>query len=672
MALRNFDNSNNARIVSTLSDGGLTSPVTRVIEQRVVIVGMTNSTLIPTQELYPAVAGSVTMSDLITQSYNRSADAVEVLYPSELSIALEELALAGVENVQIIKAADDARLKDVAARMARQRYIAYENAYELIVDVPVDYLYACGVVAGQNGDGLYNANLTGENTLTAGTFDQSVEVIYDEATYASAYVDYTAALAVAVGSRTDADIAAIQRITLAGLPNFVAGNSTDFLKGTGLAVSEPEDLAYQLADACYTISTNGNFCTGVVRTMNPMERKQLKAVKLGTDAVVGVDVGATGDLLADVTATGETWAYAQYDATKSILDDLDVTGAGTALSNADVLNGIEELAYFVDRTTNAAVGGTTIKAVVKEANTVSYDVAGYTYAEAIQWRLFFGSPSRSEMRTWERFLLAFGNELNGVASFTSMDGVTDADADGIADNYRFFATGTHEKPVGELDIANTKDNNDNPVDLGVYIDCLAANSVGAIGANTNLISSLSSKSFTDASGAMQLIGWYTLVDSTRATTRLTTQVIDQLGFLGGRGVSNLTRNRFQVFFNNDGSYILARDITMGKYINSSLRTNFINRFTTRIVKEAIDIASQEGQKYLGRAETPEVRAAYKQTLEQEFARWAKPEDGRLRRPASVEVLSDGTDPVIGRMIVQLGLAVANEILEVQVQTVLEQ
>lgn len=250
-----------------------------------------------------------------------------------------------------------------------------------------------------------------------------------------------------------------------------------------------------------------------------------------------------------------------------------------------------------------------------------------------------------------------------------LNGVTDADGDGIADYYKLWATSTHEKPSNELDSAVLKDFNGAPVDLGVYIDVIAANSILPLGANTNLISTTKPKKFTFGSGAGQIVGWYCA--SSDSTTRKTTGNLSPLGFLGGRAVSEFTRNRFLTFFIEDAEYKLARGITMGKFVSDSLRTNFINRFTTRVVKDASDLACAEGRKYLGKPDSAEVRASIKQKLEQEFTRWARPEDARLKRPAVVDVLSVGTDAVIGKLLIQLRLAVAGEILDITTQTSLE-
>jgi hypothetical protein len=614
---------------------------------------------IDVQEIFPTVAGTVGIQDMITLTMNKTTGAQPIRYPSEVSIALEELALAGVENVQVIRAADDTRLFDASARMVRQRYIAYENAYELLLDNPVDYIYACNVVAGKKGDGLYNNNTAGDTT------GASVEFIYDPELYTTMTAAGSAyALANAKTSAwTVGDILALQQIDLAGLPGFVAGAEADFEK---VAVVADEDLVYQLADACYTLSNNGNYCIGTVRTINPVEYGTIMELSLGTDATthVGVDAVANRPF---VTATGTTWATARYSSTATALNDYtDLTvvgGADAGTTNQQVLRDIEACSRIADA--NA------IFAVYSEA-TQPTPGAVYSNVEAISWKTLFGTPSTSTMRKWQKHINAFGNiDFNGQMSFIEMDGVTDANNDGIGDNYRMFATSTHEKPTGETDIIVIKDNNDFAVDLGVYIDCVAANSVLNSTINTTKISSTSVKNVTNVAGIGQIIGWYALVKTNRATTRLPTSVFSQLGSLGGRGVSELTRNRFQVFFTEDNVYRLARDITMGKFISNTIRTTFVNRFTTRIVKDAVDVASALGRSYLGAAETPEVRASIKQALEQEFLRWVAPEDGRLRAPAVVEVISDGSDSVIGKIIIKLRLKVPNEILEVAVQTTLE-
>jgi hypothetical protein len=111
---------------------------------------------------------------------------------------------------------------------------------------------------------------------------------------------------------------------------------------------------------------------------------------------------------------------------------------------------------------------------------------------------------------------------------------------------------------------------------------------------------------------------------------------------------------------------------MGIFVNNTLRTDFINRFTSRIVKDALDVARNEGKKLLGTINSSRTREGLKQRLEQEYTKWANPEDGRLRRPATVQVLSSGVGSVIGQVNVILGLAVADEILEIRTVASLEQ
>lgn len=655
MSIRSYSNANTARVQAFVADGGLAAIPTIDTTQRVVVIGMfKNDSLVPVQSLFPAIAGSISIKDMLSSTYNKATDGS--LYPSEVSLALEELQRAGVEFCQVIRSASDDRYRDVTARMARQRYIANENAYELLVDTPVDYIYAVNVVAGLKGDGMYNANMLGTTTVAN---DTSVEVIYDTELYASETV-------------------AANKL-IADLPGFVAGAAADYAKS---AVAADEDLVYQLADACQVISQNGTYCIGVIRTMNAVELKSITTLNMhqvgGLGTTFGADATGTA-LVSGLVPNAAKWAMVKTGmngATElNLTGDYDFTtstGADKALGNKAALEAYEAIARLGDAATGT-------KDVVKLSAEPVYNdgtALGSTavpYSDVLIWRLAFGTPSRSEMRKWEAYMRDFGNSYaSGAVSMADLNGVDDADGNGVADDYKMFATTTHEKPLdGELDTTVVKDFNGSPVDLGVFIDCVAANSIMPLGSNTRLISSVAPKKFTFGAGVGQIVGWYATTGSNVSTTRSATANLEALGFLGGRAVSDLTRRRFQVFFVEDALYRLARGITMGKFVTDVIRTNFINRFTTRVVKDALDLSSAEGRKYLGKPDSAEVRAAIKQRLEQEFTRWAKPEDGRLKRPAQVEVLSVGTDAVIGRLLIQLKLAIPGEILEVTTQATLE-
>lgn len=646
MAIRSFSNANTARVQAFVADGGLAAIPTITTTQRVVVIGMfNNDTLIPVQSLFPATFGAMSIKDMLPYTYNTvTVSGSVVAYPSEVSIALEELQRAGVDSCQIIRSASDDRYRDVTARMARQRYIANENAYELLVDVPVDFIYACNVVTGLKGDGMYNRNLLGTESVAN---DTSLEVIYDPDLYAS---------------ETD-----VLKKRIASLPGFVAGAVADYAKPV---VDAEEDLVYQLADAAQLISQNGTYCVGVCRTLNSVELKSIATINCHQTGGLGTYFGQSatgGALVAGLVPNQATWAMTKVSGTTSVLTDYVFTagGANASKGNEAALLEYESIARFAD--TNG------IKTVLKLAAEPAFDDGVISYKDILTFRLAYGTPTRSEVRKWEGYIRDFGNTYaSGVVSMVDMDGVTDADGNGIADNYKMWATTSHEKPsIGELDTDVVKDFNGQPIDLGVYLDVIAANSVMPLGANTNLISTTTPKKFTFGAGVGQIIGWYTTIPSNVATTRMTTANIEPLGFLGARAISDFTRRRFQTFFVEDAQYRLARDITMGKFVSDSLRTNFINRFTTRVVKDANDLACTEGRKYLGKADTSEIRAALKQRIEQELQRWAGPGDGRLKRPASIEVLSVGSDAVIGKLLVQMKLAIVGEILEIAVQTTLE-
>lgn len=656
MSLRNFDNSNSPRFITVVNDGATIVPPT-FDGERIVVLGFAkvaknaaNEDVIPVQELFPSVAGTIGIEDMIELTKNASSDATPVKYPSEISIALEELQRAGVSSVQVIRIGNEARYRDVTARMARERYIALEAAYDLLVDLPIDHVYPVNVAMGLKGDGLYNA--------------LSYEVVFDPETAATA---------------APGDLA------YSRIPGFVRIQTSDYEKDP--IVSEPENLAYQLASICYRISTNGTLCSGVVRTLNPLEVKFLQNLDVVTLGGAGTFFGATGTAAAATVTAADSWALYKPE---HLTADWDFAAVHTAVSGATVLNVIESAAYFVDKTTNLAklyaTGATvTIKPVfvaTAKPTTALTSVESATEPDStnldiLTWCIAYGTPASSEMKSWEKFLKAFGNGTaavfkGNVASYTAWDGVTSALGD-KPDNYRFYASANSELPSGISDTDVIADRRGRPIDIGYYLDVIASNSQ-SVSASNSLLDPVNglSKPFNFVAGLGVTLGNYSLLPSSIANTRQLTTVVSALGFISSRGVSDLTRLRYQVFNEEDGNYLYGRDITGGHFVSDSVRTDFINRLTWRIVKDALDVARDTAKPLIGKGDSPIRREGLKQKLEQEYSKWSNPEDGRLRRPALVEVLSSNVGGVIGKLQIPLKLSVVNEILEIEAIATLEQ
>ncbi len=633
MSLRQYDNSNSPRLVTVINDGQLIQSQDPTGE-RVIVLGFCNNPGLPVQELYPRSIGAMGTTELLNSTYN--VDDVGALVPSEISVALEELFAAGATNVQVINLGLNKRMRDVTSRQARERYIALENAYDLIVDLRVDRLYPVNVVAGLKGDGLYNTNTDG---VTVG---KGLEVVYDVEAYAAA-------------NTTEKNLSTVE--------GYVKIVDEVYEKS---ATTGGEDLVYQLAAACFKITNNGTMCTGVVRSPSAVELKYMMKIDLTSSAPATVYFSG---MAADGLIAPNTWAIAKgYNELAMGGVDYSVTPGVAAV---DVLTAIEEVSVMVQATT----GG--LKSIFKQTSSQTFALTAVSALDEISWQIFYGSPSTSYMQKFIRFLTSFGEAVpnsdlleggSSIISFLELDGVTSAEGES-PDNFLFYATSDSEKPTTSASTTILKDDNQRNVDIGYLLDIVPANS--ALIARFPGTLTTPAK-FTYMAGLGQILGWYSTLPSNRATTKLATSIIGPVGVFSSKAASDLTRNRFQMFLDEDGVYTFNRDITMGIFINNNVRTDFINRFTTRIVKDALDIARNEGRKILGTVNSSRTREGLKQRLEQEYARWAHPEDGRLRRPASVQVLSSPVGSVIGQLNVILGLAVADEILEIRTVASLEQ
>jgi hypothetical protein len=632
MSLRNYDNANSPRLITVINDGA-TLTTEAPAGDRIVLLGFSNNPNLPVQELTPAVVGGLDNSALLNLTYN--IDVTGKAYPSELSIAMEELLNSGASNIQIVNLGEDDRMRDMIARQTRERYIALENAYDLLVDLPIDRLYPVNVVAGLKGDGAYNDQslIAVPSTITVG---KTWEVIYD--------VDEWA-------------IAAGTHKALSSVKGYVIVEDESYEKDQ---TAGGEDLVYQLAAICYKITSNGTFCSGAVRTINPLEFKYLTKIDL-TAAGTGTYYNGSGsDLIAP-----NVWAIAKgYELPAVGGDDF-----GLIAKDADVvLAEIEAMSSMTD-----GAGG--LKAIFKESAAQSFAGTSSTALEEVTWQTYYGVPSTSQMQKWLRFLNSFGATVvtalqeggSSIVSYIELDPVTSANGE-TPDNFLMFATENSEKPSSFSDTSIILDDNGRSVDIGYLIDRVAANSIFVAGFPGTTISP---KGFTFASGIGQIFGWYTNLPSNTATTRQTTLVVGSLGTLSSKAASDLTRNGYQMFINQDSSYVFNRDITSGLFINDTARTDFINRMTGNITKQALDVARDEGRKLIGTLDNARAREGLKQKLEQEYSRWANPEDGRLRRPAGVEVFSNGTASVVGRITIVLTLAIANEILEIRTVASLE-
>lgn len=645
MSLRKYDNSNSPRLVTQINDGGVT-PNVAPTGDRILVLGFCNNTALNAQELFPTVEGGASSAVLLQSTYNQvtvtvNGEDVIKYYPSELSNQVEELLNSGSANIQVIKLGEDDRMRDMSAPMATERYIALENAYESIADIAFDRIVPCNVIAGLKGDGRYNAS--------------TLEVVYDKEEYD----------AIKLADPLDADIA------LSSVDGFLKISDAATLdKYTKPITSGGEDLVYQLASICFRITTNGNLCTGIHRTVSPVELRYLTSVDLtsGTGAV-GTDFGSG---VGEAAILPNVWAFAK-DYNVAAKGGLDFAGADSALSAAATLEAINASASMVD----VATGN--LKAIYLEDTDQNYTTGGtVTLLEEIAWQLAYGKAvvTSSVMNTWINYLSSFGTEVkarlmfNGasIISYLELDPVTSADQE-IPDNYRLFLTTTNEVPSNYTDPSIVLDANKKPVDMGYLLDRVAANSVFT---PTFFGMGKTARTFSSVAGIGQILGWYNNLPNNVANTMQTTSAISEMGVLSSKAASDFTRKGYQLFTNRDSQYTFSRDITAGLFISNFVRTIYINRFTVSVLKGVLDVAGIEGRKLLGKLDGSLIKGGLQQRLEQEFARWAHPEDGRLQQPATVEVLSADAGGVLGKVITKIGLKIANEILEVNTVATVEQ
>ena len=94
MPFNNFDNSSSPRLTTRLNDRvAATNEVAG--GKRVFVAGFCKPAknavgdyIVPVQELYPAVSGTIPMDQLIKDTQNYTDDVIPVAYPSEISIQL--------------------------------------------------------------------------------------------------------------------------------------------------------------------------------------------------------------------------------------------------------------------------------------------------------------------------------------------------------------------------------------------------------------------------------------------------------------------------------------------------------------------------------------------------------------------------------------------------------
>ena len=612
-SLRTFDNSSLPRVVTVVNDGALAATINVPIGTTVVL-GYTNNSALPVLDVFPAAPGGSPIDTILQNSYNKQADGTS--YPSELSIIVEQLKASGVTDLQVVRVGNSDRVRDMNARMARERYIAYENAYALFVDSGISVMIPANVKLGLNGDGLYNAAV--------------YETIYDPSL----------------------TLGGVVTNTLSRIPGYFQVATTDHEK---TATLDKEDLAYQLADFCYTATTVGQrYCTGIVTTLSAIDVSHLRNTKFGSIAGQGTDFGTgaastfTVDNVWSLDRVGSTSIGAQF-----------VAANPTASANA-VMAEIDKASLIVADPSLS----TGIKEVLKRSVLPFIgDTFTSTASDVIEWNLLFGTPTRSDMTAWVSFLEKFGYTTNLIYGVTSQyrewDGVTSTTGE-KADFYRIYATTSHEKPISDSDATIVKDANGRVVDIGHYIDAVTTNSrVGGMN-NSNKIRL---GSFIQSAADAQIAGWYFKNSSSRANTNLVTTVFTQNGPLSPSQAARLTKKRYQSFIIRPQGYTMARDITMGLYVNDFIRTDFINRMTTRILGDAVDVVQIISQPFLGRPNTAVNRAAIKQRIETELQEWKRPEDSRLLS-FDVRINSDGTAEVLGKARIFLSLRIPGELIEI--------
>lgn len=263
-----------------------------------------------------------------------------------------------------------------------------------------------------------------------------------------------------------------------------------------------------------------------------------------------------------------------------------------------------------------------------------------------------GTPTMTQVEAWVTALEAYTN-------CACYDGTTDADVNGVPENYCFVATSNEEMPASYAggDVLDAKGNK---IDIGAYISVVAAQVRAVNEAATDVYPTLG---YYNCDGAASYAG---LVASLSAKSAPTNKLIQGLQLQQYESLSEANRlagKRFVPIISKPKGTVCATAMTGAYNISQYYRSDFVRLTTVRITHDAINYIRAVAEQFIGEPNSAPQRNAMSSAIDSALK--SMQTAGALRR-YDFNISATPTDQVLGRATVELQLVPAFELTQITV------
>ena len=285
------------------------------------------------------------------------------------------------------------------------------------------------------------------------------------------------------------------------------------------------------------------------------------------------------------------------------------------------------------------------------------------------------SISLAQLEAWVAALETYDTTTIEGDDIEIYDGTTDGGADGIPDNYAFWATTDASIPVGappSVDSQVIKDRNNNPVDIGKFVSVVA----GSYRYANDIARKVSA-----ADGGFPTSGWYHnsgaaayagMIAGLRphhSPTNKTIGGVDIIRNLSIRQADRLAQKRFVVLQSQPKGIAVVNAMTGAYNISTTYRSDYVRLSTIRITLEAIERVRSVCDPFLGEPHNGVAESAMRAEIDQVLLKMQT--EGALRR-YEFNLVSTPAMQVLGQITIDLQLVPAFEITEITINVALRQ
>lgn len=272
-----------------------------------------------------------------------------------------------------------------------------------------------------------------------------------------------------------------------------------------------------------------------------------------------------------------------------------------------------------------------------------------------------GDVSLAELETWVAALETYDTSGTQGASFTVYDGTTDANLDGVPDNYGMVATTDRMPANSPADSDVQTDDRGNFIDIGAQLNVVAT--WGRFGGDTarRLYPGLG---YYNANLSGAYAGLVSQLDSWISPTNQPLPGVVPLRKMSLSQANRLTSKRFVTFINRTNGFVVLDGMTGAHNISTSARSDFVRLATVRTVFNAVRLIQRVGQPFIGKP----INAANRNAMEIAMTRALQ----KLRSVGalngfSLSLSATPNQQILGDMLVDLELDVAQELRRLRIK-----